>query len=131
MIAIINTGMQAANISRTSISLVPYIAARRQGCVTHQRSQDMNIKDLSRTTTTGATPYVALDSKLLAQLAEMERKELERNRSSSKATRATVQMSIRMEEEEYLRFRALCKAERRTNGDMLLHLMTSFLHQDV
>jgi len=31
----------------------------------------MNIKVLSRTTTTGATPNVALDSKLLAQLAEM------------------------------------------------------------
>jgi len=71
MIAIINTGMQAANISRTSISLVPYIDARRQGYMSNQRSQDMNIKVLSRTTTTGATPNVALDSKLLAQLAEM------------------------------------------------------------
>lgn len=35
----------------------------------------------------------------------------------------TVQMSIRMPEETYERFRELCKQERRTNGDMLRVLM--------
>lgn len=70
-----------------------------------------------------------LDFKKLDQLAEMERKDLERQRWKSRSINPTVQMSIRMEEEKYVRFRALCKAERRTNGDMLEHLMDAYLGQ--
>jgi len=68
-----------------------------------------------------------LDFKKLDQLAEAERVELNRNRWKSRDTNPTVQMSIRMDEEDYLRFRALCKAERRTNGDMVLHLVNAYL----
>jgi hypothetical protein len=69
----------------------------------------------------------AMDFKKLDQLKESERRELERGRWKSRDINPTVQMSIRVEEEEYLRFRALCKAERRTNGDMLIHLMNAYL----
>lgn len=69
----------------------------------------------------------AMDFKKLDQLAEVERKDLERSRWRSRDTNPTVQMSIRMDEEEYLKFRALCKAERRTNGDMVSHLMEAYL----
>lgn len=37
-----------------------------------------------------------------------------------------VQMSLRMPAETYQRFRALCKQERRTNGDMLRVLMEGY-----
>jgi hypothetical protein len=69
----------------------------------------------------------AMDFKKLDQLKESERRELERGRWKSRDINPTVQMSIRIEEEEYLRFRALCKAERRTNGEMLIHLMNAYL----
>ena len=69
----------------------------------------------------------AMDFKKLDQLAEAERKDLNRSRWKSRYTNSTVQMSIRMEEEDYLRFRALCKTERRTNGDMVLQLMTKYM----
>mgnify|MGYP001076512837 CR=1 FL=1 len=69
----------------------------------------------------------AMDFKKLDQLKESERRELERGRWKSRDVNPTVQMSIRVEEEEYLRFRALCKAERRTNGEMLIHLMNAYL----
>lgn len=69
----------------------------------------------------------AMDFKKLDQLKESERRELERGRWKSRDINPTVQMSIRVEEEEYLRFRALCKAERRTNGEMLIHLMNAYL----
>ncbi len=42
----------------------------------------------------------------------------------------TVQMSVRMREETYERFRALCKRERRTNGDMLEVLMEGHFFKD-
>lgn len=41
-----------------------------------------------------------------------------------------VQMSLRMPVETYDRFRALCKRERRTNGDMLRILMEGHLSRD-
>lgn len=69
----------------------------------------------------------AMDFKKLDQLKESERRELERGRWKSRDINPTVQMSIRVEEEEYLRFRALCKAERRTNGEMLIHLLNAYL----
>lgn len=69
----------------------------------------------------------AMDFKKLDQLAEAERVELNRSRWKSRDANPVVQMSIRMEEEDYLKFRALCKAERRTNGDMVKWLMESYL----
>jgi hypothetical protein len=41
----------------------------------------------------------------------------------------TVQMSVRMAESSYDRFRALCEHERRTNGEMLEILMEHYLEQ--
>lgn len=87
----------------------------------------MKINEMSKSITTGSKRYKAVRSKTLVQLAELEREELERKRSGSEGATPTVQMSVRMDEEEYLRFRALCKAERRTNGDMVDHLMKAFL----
>ena len=87
----------------------------------------MKINDKSKSITTGSKRYKAVRSKTQGQLTELERQELERRRSKSKATEPTVQMSIRMGEEEYLRFRALCKSEHRTNGEMVEHLMKAFL----
>lgn len=110
-------------------SLVPYIAAGLQDARMNEAITefDMNIKDQSKPITPGSKRYKAVRSKTLVQLAELERAELERRRTESKAANPTVQMSIRMDEEEYLRFRALCKAERRTNGDMVEHLMEFYL----
>jgi len=87
----------------------------------------VQINSIPNTTTTGSKRYKAVSSKTLVQLAELERKELERKRSESKAVNPTVQMSIRMDQEEYLRVRALCKAERRTNGEMVQRLMEFYL----
>lgn len=39
----------------------------------------------------------------------------------------TVQMSIRMAENEYEEFRQLCAVERRTNGDMVNVMMKHYL----
>ncbi len=47
-------------------------------------------------------------------------------RWASREPNATVQMSIRMKTDLYDRFRALCKEERRTNGDMLEVLLEDF-----
>lgn len=41
-----------------------------------------------------------------------------------------VQMSIRMPEDQYERFRALCATERRTNGDMVGVLMEHYLRRE-
>lgn len=70
----------------------------------------------------------AMDFSALDKLADEERKELDRGRWKSRDTNPTVQMSIRMDEEEYLRFRALCKKERRTNGDMVNTLVEFYIH---
>lgn len=69
----------------------------------------------------------ALDFNKLDQLAKEEGRELERSRWKSRDVNPTVQMSIRQEEADYLRFRALCKAERRTNGEMLKHMMEFYV----
>lgn len=79
------------------------------------------------TITLGSNRTEPRDFKKLDQLTELAREELEQRRAGSKDTIPTVQMSIRMDEEDYLRFRALRKAERRTNGDMVQHLMTAYL----
>lgn len=51
-------------------------------------------------------------------------------RWSRREPNPTVQMSIRMPVETYDRFRALCKKERRTNGDMLRVLMEGHFERE-
>lgn len=41
----------------------------------------------------------------------------------------TVQMSVRMAESDYERFRQLCVTERRTNGDMVNVLLEHYLRK--
>lgn len=43
---------------------------------------------------------------------------------------SVIQMSVRMPEETYERFRTLCKRERRTNGDMLRILMEGYFERE-
>jgi hypothetical protein len=59
-------------------------------------------------------------------LVQLERRRLEHLREKSKPVQPQVQMSIRIEEGAYLRFRTLCAVSRRTNGEMLLHLLECF-----
>ncbi len=74
-----------------------------------------------------------LSAEKLVQLMRIERQD--RQEAQSKAYRrhvaqpsaTTVQMSVRMNEDVYRRFRALCKLERRTNGDMLHDLIDVYL----
>lgn len=74
-----------------------------------------------------------LSAEKLVQLMRIERQD--RQEAQSKAYRrhvaqpsaTTVQMSVRMNEDVYRRFRALCKLERRTNGDMLHDLIEVYL----
>ena len=87
---------------------------------THQRTS--YTKDLK--------PRNMLTKETLEELARREAELLEASRRKSPATRSTVQMSIRMTEEEYLRFRALCKAMRKTNGEMVECLMGIFLRNE-
>jgi len=47
-------------------------------------------------------------------------------RWKSREPNHVVQMSLRMPEETYDRFRSLCMRERRTNGDMLRVLMEGY-----
>lgn len=51
-------------------------------------------------------------------------------RWKSREPNPTVQMSVRMPAAEYDAFRALCKRERRTNGDMLSVLVRAYLKQE-
>lgn len=74
-----------------------------------------------------------LSAEKLVQLMRIERQD--RQEAQSKAYRkhvaqpsaTTVQMSVRMNEDVYRRFRALCKLERRTNGEMLHDLIEVYL----
>ena len=75
------------------------------------------------------TPKNMLSKEMLNHLARLERQALDAFRAKTRTSGPTVQMSIRMKEEEYLRFRALCRAMRNTNGEMLLHLMNAFLEE--
>ncbi len=68
-----------------------------------------------------------LTKKTLDHLAQLERQALDASRASSRESRSTVQMSIRMDEEQYLHFRALCRLQRRTNGQMVEHLLKLLL----
>lgn len=49
-------------------------------------------------------------------------------RRRRRETNPTVQMSVRMREDVYDRFRTLCERERRTNGEQL-EVMMSFYEQ--
>lgn len=64
---------------------------------------------------------------LIEHLAQVEGERLQRARRDDRQTQPTLQMSVRMRESDYLRFKALCKVQRRTNGDMLQHLVQFFL----
>ena len=74
-----------------------------------------------------------LSAEKLVQLMRIERQD--RQEAQSKAYRrhvaqpsaTTVQMSVRMNEDVYRRFRALCKLERRTNGEMVHDLIEVYL----
>lgn len=63
---------------------------------------------------------------------EQTEEEMEKARSRRwrrREANTTVQMSVRMPEETYERFRALCERERRTNGDMLRVLMEGYFER--
>lgn len=62
-----------------------------------------------------------------ADLVQNERHRLTELREKSAPTEPKRQMSIRMQEEKYLEFRALCRAMRRTNGEMLSELLDMYL----
>lgn len=49
------------------------------------------------------------------------------HRWKSREPDPTVQMSVRLHASTYDQFRALCKQERRTNGDMLEVLLKNYL----
>lgn len=55
---------------------------------------------------------------------------VERWKSREPNHNPTVQMSVRMPAVEYDAFRALCKRERRTNGDMLAVLVKAYLKHE-
>lgn len=97
-----------------------------------------NVPKLSASALTGShiEPHSrqgGLSAEKLVQLMRIERQD--RQEAQSKAYRrhvaqpsaTTVQMSVRMNEDVYRRFRALCKLERRTNGDMLHDLIEVYL----
>lgn len=101
-----------------------------------------NVPKLSTSALTGShiEPHIeprskqgGLSAEKLVQLMRIERQD--RQEAQSKAYRThvaqtsatTVQMSVRMNEDVYRRFRALCKLERRTNGEMLHDLIEVYL----
>jgi hypothetical protein len=90
----------------------------------------MNNKSIFQTLSNDPRKSNVLDANKLAHLVQLERNALKHTRAKTKQTKPTVQMSIRMEEGEYLRFRALCKAERRTNGDMV-QLLIEFYQKEL
>lgn len=75
------------------------------------------------------TPKNSLTKETLDHLAHLERQALEISRAKSRTCRPTVQMSIRMPEDAYFAFRALCRATRKTNGEMVTHLLEAFLDE--
>lgn len=88
------------------------------------------------TNTRQRTPYTkalkpqdVLSKDYLAHLARIEGQRLEESRRKFGPPNQNVQMSIRMGQGDYLRFRALCRAMRKTNGDMLTQLMDTYLDQ--
>jgi hypothetical protein len=77
-----------------------------------------------------ASPQGRLSTEKLGQLVLLERQHQQQAvfRAQRRQPAApTVQMSVRMNEDVYRRFRALCKLERRTNGEMLHDLIEVYL----
>lgn len=69
-------------------------------------------------------------SPLSSDEAEILQEQPTRNwRRNRREANPTIQMSVRMPEDVYERFRTLCAKERRTNGDMLSVLLGSYLEQ--
>lgn len=70
-----------------------------------------------------------LDFKALDQTIESNDKLVSNRNKRWKRREAnpTVQMSVRMHEDNYERFRALCELERRTNGEMMEVLMEHYI----
>ena len=66
------------------------------------------------------TPKNSLTKEYLDHLAHLEHQDLEASRAKTKASRPTLQMSIRIREDAYFAFRALCRATRKTNGEMVI-----------
>lgn len=90
----------------------------------------MHTKELKRRYSKDLQPRDVLSKDYLAHLARMEGQRLEESRRKYGPPSPQVQMSIRMGQGDYIRFRALCRAMRKTNGDMLLHLLNAFLEAD-
>jgi hypothetical protein len=74
-------------------------------------------------------PKNSLTKEYLDHLAQLERQDLEASRAKIRASQPTVQMSIRMRQDEYLRLRVLCRVMRKTNGEMVAHLLETFLEE--
>lgn len=71
-----------------------------------------------------------LDFKALDETKEEEVAAGRSWRQRRREANPTVQMSVRMQEDVYERFRMLCERERRTNGDMLAVMMESYLRTE-
>ena len=75
------------------------------------------------------TPIDTLTQKNLEHLAQLERQVLEASREMAATREPTVQMSIRVREDAYFRFRALCKVLHKTHRDMVVLLLEAFLKE--
>jgi hypothetical protein len=75
-------------------------------------------------------PKKSLTKEYLDHLAQLERLDLEASRAKNRSSQQIVQMSIRMRQDAYFAFRALCRATRKTNGEMVAHLLETFLEED-
>lgn len=73
------------------------------------------------------SPRGTISKDRLEYLVRNQRLLLARTRKKKGPAVPQVQMSIRMPEADYLKFRALCTASRRTNGEMLCELMEVYL----
>jgi hypothetical protein len=84
---------------------------------------------MSDTPTKKALDFTPLTSVGLESALKGDESAVERWKSRD--PNPTVQMSVRMPADQYDTYRALCKQERRTNGDMLNELVKFWLaHHD-
>ena len=73
------------------------------------------------------SPRSKISKDRFQHLVQNQRLMLAQTREKKGPAVPQVQMSIRMPEADYLEFRALCAATRRTNGEMLSELMEVYL----
>ena len=73
------------------------------------------------------SPCSKISKDRFQHLVQNQRLMLAQTRKKKGPAVPQVQMSIRMPEADYFKFRALCTASRRTNGEMLLHLLEAYL----